>query len=555
MRSVLFVLAAILALAGALRCVGLGAKNLWLDESLSWRMLEFPVTEVIERTGDRATANPPLYFLVLRGWAAVFGESEFALRSLSVFFGLATVAGVYALVRALSRLPSAGEAGTQVLNGRGAALLAAALVAVSPFAVYVSQQARAYSMGTALFVWGSWSLIRALTAVGSGAGFWILYGVLALASCYVHYLTLFLLAAQGAFVVIFLYVRWESTPGVSPAQDGSSPPTSMPPPPVGTGETATASRAVTARGPRFRTQLLWAVAVFVAVGLGYLPWLSRLLEQSDRMADYSWHPPFELQQLADGTSTALCATVAAREPLEPLAGWAVTLMLVGLVVNLARRLGWSGRFLALLALVPVALLLAYSLWSGRSLMHARYMAFVVPVWLTALAVSCCLLPRSALLAAAVALLGWQSWACYANWEVLGPTSSAGMRTCCASVVRQRDRTEPIAVESPFLLLPALYYSRSEARPVVVTDRPSRKIQHQAAQLRPEDLVTPEQFLAQRPTGIWCISSTSYGRQAGLWFPLPAGWHLDKVEVFEQDNPWEEPLIVEHYVWRPQSSSP
>jgi hypothetical protein len=273
------------------------------------------------------------------------------------------------------------------------------------------------------------------------------------------------------------------------------------------------------------------------------------------MADYSWHPPFELQQLADGASTVLCATVAAREPLEPLAGWAVTLMVLGLVVNLARRQGWSGRFLALLALVPVALLLAYSLWSGRSLMHARYMAFVVPVWLAVLAVSCCLLPRPAALAAAVAFLAWQSCACYANWEVLGPTSSAGMRACCASVVRQRDRTEPIAVESPFLLLPALYYARGEARPVVVTERTSRKAAHQAAQLKQDDLVTPEQFLAQRPTGIWCISSTSYGRPAGLWFELPAGWHLDKVEVFEQDNPWEDPLIVEHYVWGPQSSSP
>jgi hypothetical protein len=273
------------------------------------------------------------------------------------------------------------------------------------------------------------------------------------------------------------------------------------------------------------------------------------------MADYSWHPPFELQQLADGTSTVLCATVAAREPLEPLAGWALTLMVVGLVANLARRQGWPGRFLALLAVVPVALLLAYSLWSGRSLIHARYMAFVVPVWLAVLAVSCCVLPRPAALGAAVALLAWQSWACYANWEVLGPTSSAGMRNCCASVVRQRDRAEPIAVESPFLLLPALYYSRGAARPVVVTERTLRKAAHQAAQLKEDDLVTPEQFMAQRPTGIWCISSTSYGRQAGLWFPLPAGWHLDKVEVYEQDNPWEDPLIVEHYVWDPQSSSP
>src|SRR5262245_16564124 len=81
-----------LILLGALVLIGLGirghdlsARSLWFDEAFCWRLTEFPIPEMIRRVG--LDNHPPLYFLLLKGWTSVFGESTMALRSLSVLLG------------------------------------------------------------------------------------------------------------------------------------------------------------------------------------------------------------------------------------------------------------------------------------------------------------------------------------------------------------------------------------------------------------------------------------------------------------------------------------
>jgi 4-amino-4-deoxy-L-arabinose transferase-like glycosyltransferase len=77
--------------------------------------------------------HPPLYALLLRAWTAVFGTGEAAVRSLSAVFGVAAVAAVAPLAASLWRDARAG-------------LLAALLLAGSPYHVYYSQEARSYAL-------------------------------------------------------------------------------------------------------------------------------------------------------------------------------------------------------------------------------------------------------------------------------------------------------------------------------------------------------------------------------------------------------------------------
>jgi uncharacterized membrane protein len=76
--------------------------------------------------------TPPLYYYILRGWAAVFGDSETWLRAPSAIFSVGAVAGLYVLVR-------------RIFNPT-AALVAATLMAVSPFQIAYAQEARAYAL-------------------------------------------------------------------------------------------------------------------------------------------------------------------------------------------------------------------------------------------------------------------------------------------------------------------------------------------------------------------------------------------------------------------------
>ncbi|MFN8534894.1 MAG: glycosyltransferase family 39 protein [Dehalococcoidia bacterium] len=125
-------LGAILLLAFGLRVYRLDGQSLWADEGATVVMtLRSPVEIVQAAAGD---IHPPLYYLALRGWAEVAGRSEFALRFLSVVYGVLVVALTYVVGR--------------LLLDRRAALAGAFFAAVSPLLIYYAQEARMYEQMT-----------------------------------------------------------------------------------------------------------------------------------------------------------------------------------------------------------------------------------------------------------------------------------------------------------------------------------------------------------------------------------------------------------------------
>ena len=123
----LFVL--LILLAFGTRVHRLEAQSLWNDEGNSLRLAQRSAADLIEAAGR--DIHPPGYYLALKAWIAVAGESEFGLRFLSALQGVLAVAVAAALGR--------------TLFGRGAGWIAGLLAALSPFAVYYSQETRMYA--------------------------------------------------------------------------------------------------------------------------------------------------------------------------------------------------------------------------------------------------------------------------------------------------------------------------------------------------------------------------------------------------------------------------
>ncbi len=118
--------ALLLALGIALRVSGLGVHSLWFDEGATLLVAKAADLELLAL--DR---HPPLSFLLFRGWIAVVGEGDAALRLLP------------ALVSSASLVLFARLAGHWA---SGAARLGAiALYAVSPFHVWHAQEVRMYA--------------------------------------------------------------------------------------------------------------------------------------------------------------------------------------------------------------------------------------------------------------------------------------------------------------------------------------------------------------------------------------------------------------------------
>ncbi len=116
-------------------------SHLWLDEALSVNIARLPWGDIPEAL--RRDGSPPLYYLLLHGWMALFGTGTLAVRALSGLFAVAA-------------LPLAWVAAQRV-GGRRAAVAGLLLLSASPFAVRYATEARMYSLLIVLAL-GGWLL-------------------------------------------------------------------------------------------------------------------------------------------------------------------------------------------------------------------------------------------------------------------------------------------------------------------------------------------------------------------------------------------------------------
>jgi 4-amino-4-deoxy-L-arabinose transferase-like glycosyltransferase len=179
-------------LAFALRLIGLEAQSLWRDEVDAIRFAGQPLAELVQ-TFAAPGENGPLYYLVLRPWLEMAGDSAFALRFFSVAWGVLAVALTYRLARRLlPRLPAA-------------ALLAALLAAVSPYLVWYSQEGKMYALVVALALLSMERYLAALQRGGGGR--WLAYVLVTSAAFYSHLIAALLVPVQ--IFVFFLRPRGE----------------------------------------------------------------------------------------------------------------------------------------------------------------------------------------------------------------------------------------------------------------------------------------------------------------------------------------------------------
>jgi mannosyltransferase len=176
----------LILLAFALRLYRLPEQSIWWDEGHSISMAVAPLSAIPTLPG--MDVHPPGYFWLLHLWMGLAGKSEFALRFLSLLFGVATVALLFRFARRL--------------GGRESkyALLAAAIVALSPLHLAYAQEVRMYAPLT-FFTLGSVYAFRELGRRGTRR-VWLLYVLTTAASLYTHYFFGFVLIFQNLYWLI-----------------------------------------------------------------------------------------------------------------------------------------------------------------------------------------------------------------------------------------------------------------------------------------------------------------------------------------------------------------
>ncbi|MCY7381997.1 MAG: glycosyltransferase family 39 protein [Microcoleus sp. CAN_BIN18] len=143
--------------------------------------------------------HPPLYFLMARWWMQQFGSSLTASRSLPAIFSLLSLPLMYALAQ-------------ELFASNLAALLATALLALSPFDILFAQTARQYSLLTVLVIGSSWLLLRAIR-LGDWQN-WVSYSLVSALGFYTHPFFGLTLIGHGVFVIAYwLFIKKRAVEG------------------------------------------------------------------------------------------------------------------------------------------------------------------------------------------------------------------------------------------------------------------------------------------------------------------------------------------------------
>ncbi|MGI0492050.1 glycosyltransferase family 39 protein [Alkalinema pantanalense CENA528] len=229
-----WLLAIVLLLGTGLRLLNLDGKPLWMDEvitalfSLGHTYDEVPVGQAvgltqlaqlftlqpettcgaIAQTVATQSVHPPLFFCWLHSWlnvlqpflqawqAPLAGNLSWELRSLPVLLGIGAIGAVYGLGRSAF--------------GRRTGLMAAACMAVSPFAVYLSQEARHYTLPMVVITLALLALVQIQQNFEQGRSnrnAWISWVLLNGVGFYIHYFCILATIAQG---IALLGTRWIS---------------------------------------------------------------------------------------------------------------------------------------------------------------------------------------------------------------------------------------------------------------------------------------------------------------------------------------------------------
>jgi len=148
--------------------------SLWHDEAFSGLLPKYSWKEMLYRIG--LDVHPPLYYLLLKIWVIILGNTVFTLRLFSVFFGILTVITFYLFLK-------------EAFECEKLALFSSTLLAFNSFFMQFVIEARMYTLGTFLIVLSSFFLLLALK--NKKWSWWLFYALSVSAAIYTHYYLFF----------------------------------------------------------------------------------------------------------------------------------------------------------------------------------------------------------------------------------------------------------------------------------------------------------------------------------------------------------------------------
>ncbi len=189
-RSIFWVVAAIGILFGAVFNF-LPMSPLWLDEAQSASIADESFSSLVDAL--RRDGHPPFYYLLLGLWIDLLGNSDFILRAFSGLLGCLAIVMTWFTSR--------------MHMGKKGAVLAASLIASSPFSIRYATEVRMYSLIIFLLLCVYLNFYKATQKANGKNGFFYALSIACL--LLTHYWSLFLISV----LILTLLVKAKTTSG------------------------------------------------------------------------------------------------------------------------------------------------------------------------------------------------------------------------------------------------------------------------------------------------------------------------------------------------------
>jgi uncharacterized membrane protein len=485
-------LALVLGVALYVRLDRLDRLNYWFDESFTIRMSTFGFLEMIERCV--ADTHPPLYFLGLKWWIALFGSSHWTARLFSVLWSVGAVLATYGFVYEACRQEK--EPSSSPWKATMAASVGALCMALSPLQIAWAQQVRMYAAVAFFAVLSTWLLWRAFQKPEQ-KGRWIAYAASEVIGIYTHVTMSFVFFAHVVGALCVLVLKWR-------------------------------------RSELSRQLTLSSLISGAFVGLASLPWMLAVRVQHQRVQEDFWIMPFDLEML--GTAIVKCFTVYQRPVADPTVGlWILQGMIVVLLYVAVR-----GRSFQLLittaAAIPFLLLIGLSI-ADVNLVNARYFMaghsilcvvvgaalFQTPTWILRSLIAIGLL---------VTLTGYT--ADYSEWRRKS-SDHPGLPGLIEIWRQHRNPSEPLIYCSPTYYVTGQVYSQPEEPSFVHGMIEKHPFFTGTAVLDEHDFISTDSIDRLGSRTVWVCDSDRSNRFRKPVALSPAWQLVDEVSVKEDRN--------------------
>jgi mannosyltransferase len=487
----ILILALSICIVLGVEIVNLTKISLWHDESFSALLVKYDFGEMMTRI--KMDVHPPLYYIFLRGWNYIFGNSLFSLRFFGVFFSVLAIISLYILV-------------AKGLKNKKLALFSSVLFTFSCFQIQYAMEARMYPLGTFFVILGTFFFLKGLEE--KKWKWWILYAVFTSVGLYTHYFVAFWIISQ---VIFFGYKIYKE---------------------------AGFNFSGWIKNKTFRM----GAASYSLAFISYIPWLPTFLKQMGQVeADY-WIPainfssvPNTFLKMTEGNGT------------DPIRYWYVLVVLVATIALAAyfflKKYQGKEKWLVFISFI-FPFLATVILSVKRPIYIDRYFIFGLPFYLILMSGAILLINNIKIRRAAIllAVLGTMMTFPF-HWSSLKVKDKPGMAAAAVYLNEQFKPGEKIFVGSSLIYFTLRYYNHT-GYPAKLYAPDSMPHYSGTALLSPKDII--KDFNQETKSGdiVWLINTTGWGN----WQPqVPANWQKQKSVSFQDVYNYQGWVLIDQYL--------